>query len=105
MLTSEQLLNLTAAIISVIDYNASKFSGAGEGMANPAGISFSMCSLRSLRLPQVFFNPFQYPLRVSQFMLPNPDDVPPCPPQGAIYDPVAGFVPLDFTSPVFSNHG
>jgi hypothetical protein len=34
--------------------------------------SFSMCSLCPLRLFQVLFNPFQYPLRVLQFTFPNP---------------------------------
>jgi len=34
-----------------------------------------------------------------QITFPDSDDVPPCPAQGAVYQPVAGFVALDFTSP------
>jgi hypothetical protein len=45
------------------------------------------------------FNPVQASFGVPQLTFPNPDDVPPCPPQGAIDDPVTLFVPLDFTSP------
>src|ERR1035438_2741536 len=58
-----------------------------------------MCSLRSLRLLQVFFNPFQDPLRVSQITFPNPQPLPASQPQGTVHDPVTGFVTSKFLFP------
>ena len=58
-----------------------------------------MCSLRSLRLLQMFFNPFQDPLRVSQLTFPDSNDAPAGAAQHSIYNPVAGFVPCQFLFP------
>ena len=48
---------------------------------------------------QLFQNPPDTGFWEIQLVLPNPQHAPARPPQGAVYDPVAGFVVLDFTSP------
>jgi hypothetical protein len=50
-------------------------------------------------LLQAFFNPFQYPLRVSQITLPDSNDVPTGAPQRSVHQPVTGFIPRQFLFP------
>jgi hypothetical protein len=47
----------------------------------------------------VFFNPFQYPFRVSQIALPNPQHAPTSAPQCPRYQRIPFFVPRQFPLP------
>ena len=52
-----------------------------------------------MQLLQAFLNPFQNPLPISQITFPDSNDAPARPPQGVIYNPVAGFVARQFLFP------